>query len=271
MARCVQQYLDGVTQLRTGGVSSLVSVILFGSAANGSFSESSDVDLIIVVPEESSPEDKRFLRRAVTELEVRHGLRLPESRPRNLLEMFAENATGHAHSSFLCTRDDLVSGDVARIFGLRGLEEMFVERIFLANVIVSARTMWGEDLLSLVPLPSLRRLDVFKALFRLTGLVVLSAATFPVLPEATRYAMDTLKHSVHSCYFCYHMKTAPLDDEVAFFDARLGEDRTLQDLLKQRREHHRSFAFVLHCVPTLFRLHLRTARDNQFPCTVPRA
>jgi hypothetical protein len=256
MASRVQQYLDGVAQLHPGGVISLVSVILFGSAASGAFSESSDVDLIIVIPDETSPEDRRLLRGAVTDLEIMHGLRFPESRPKNPLEKFAEHAGGHAHSFF---------------FGLRAAEEVFLERTFLASVIVSAKTVWGEDLLSLVPLPSLRRLDVFKALFRLTGLVLLSAAAFPVLSDATRYAMGALKHALHSCYFCYHMKTAPLDDEVAFFNVRLGRDRTLQDLLNQRKEHHRSFAFVLRCVPILFRLHLRTVRDNRFPRAVARA
>jgi predicted nucleotidyltransferase len=271
MANRVQQYLAAVAQLHTGGVISLVSVILFGSAASGAFSESSDVDLIIVIPDETSAEDRHLLRGAVTDLEIMHGLRLSESRPRNSLEMFAEHAGGQAHSFFLCTRGDLISGDVARVFGLQAAENVFLERTFLASVIVSAKTVWGEDLLSLVPLPSLRRLDVFKALFRLTGLVLLSAAAFPVLSDATRYAMGALKHSLHSCYFCYHMKTAPLDDEVAFFNVRLGRDRTLQDLLNQRKEHHRSFAFVLRCVPILFRLHLRTVRDNRFPRAVARA
>jgi Nucleotidyltransferase domain len=270
MASRVQQYLDGVAQLHLGGVISLVGVILFGSAASGAFSESSDVDLIIVIPDETSPEDRRLLRGAVTDLEIMHGLRFPENRHKNPLEKYAEHAGGHAHSFFFCTRGDLISGDVARVFGLRRAEEVFLERMFLASVIVSAKTVWGEDLLSLVPLPSLRRLDVFKALFRLTGLVLLSAAAFPVLSDATRYAMGALKHSLHSCYFCYHLKTAPLDDEVAFFNVRLGRDRTLQDLLNQRKEHHRSFAFVLRCVPIIFRLHLRTALDNKFPRAVSR-
>jgi hypothetical protein len=267
MANRVRPYLDAVAQLHADGVCSLVSVILFGSAACGAFSGSSDVDLIIVTDNETSQEARRLLRRAVTDLEIRHGLRLPE-RPKSLLETFAEHAGGHAHSCFICTRADLISGEVARIFGLRAAEEMFLERMFLPSVIVSARTVWGEDLLSLVPLPSLRRLDVFKSLFRSTAFILFCAAAFPVLYDATKYAMSTLKHSLHSCYFCYHMKMAPLEEEVAFFNVRLGNCRTLLDLLNLRQEYHRSFAFVLYCVPTLFWLHLRTARDNRFPRAV---
>jgi hypothetical protein len=267
----MQQYLDAVVQSQAGGVNSLVSVILFGSAAGGAVSASSDVDLIIVIPDETSQEDRRLLRRSLTDLEIMHGLRLPESRPRNSLERFAEHAGGHDHSCFFCTRGDFISGEVARVFGLKPAEEVFLERTFLASVIVSARTVWGEDLPDLVPLPCLRRLDVFKALFRLTGLVLFSAAAFPVLSDATRYAMGALKHSLHGCYFCYHLRNAPLDEEVAFFNSRLGASRTLAELLNQRQQFHRSFAFVLRCVPTLLRLHLRTVRDNQFPRAVVRA
>jgi hypothetical protein len=82
--------------------------------------------------------------------------------------------------------------------------------------------------------------------------------------------MGALKHSLHSCYFCYHLKTAPLNEEVEFFNSRLGRSKTLLDLLKQRRKYQRSFRFVLRCVPVLFRLHLQTALDNRFPRAVVR-
>jgi len=246
-------------------------MILFGSAASGAVSESSDVDLILVIPNETSPEDRLLLHRAVIDLEISHGLRSPESRPKNPLELFAEHSGGHAHSCFFCTRDDLISGDVARIFGVRAAEKVFLERTFFASVMISATTVWGEDLLGLVPLLPLRRIDVFKALFRLAGLILFSAVAFPVLPDATRYAMGALKHSLHSCYFCYHLRTAPIDEEVAFFNARLGRSRALLDLLNQRQEYRHSFLFVLRCVPILLRLHLRTVRDNHFPRAVARA
>jgi predicted nucleotidyltransferase len=267
----VRRYLNEVAQLRPNGAVSLVSVILFGSAASGACAQSSDVDLIIVTHNETSQEATLLLRGAVKDLEIRYGLRLPVNGPQEPLESFAEHAGGHAHPCFICTQADLISGDVARIFGLRAAEEMFLERMFLASVIVSARTVWGEDLLSLVPLPSLRRVDVFKSLFRSTAFILFCAAAFPLLSDATKYAMSTLKHSLQSCYFCYHMKMAPLEEEVAFFNVRLGRCRTLLDLLNLRQEYRRSFAFVVHCVPTLFCLHLRTARDNRFPRAVARA
>jgi predicted nucleotidyltransferase len=271
MARSIQQHMDAVAQLHACGENSLVSVILFGSAASGAFSESSDVDLILVLPNEAALDDRLRFRKTVSDLEIMHGIRLPSSRRKNPLEMFAEHAGGEAHSCFCCTRDDLISGDAARVFGLRAVEKLLVDRIVLASVIVSAKTVWGEELLSLIPLPPLRRLDVFKALLGLAGLSLLSVVAFPVLSDATRYGMSALKHSLHSCYFCYHLKTAPLNEEVEFFNSRLGQSKTLQALLDQRRKYHRSSRFVLRCVPVIFRLHLRTALDNRFPSAVTKA
>ena len=39
----------------------------------------------------------------------------------------------------------------------------------------------------------------------------------------------------------------------------------MTELLALRAGYHRSFGFVIRCLPALVRLHLRTARDNRFP------
>ena len=126
-------------------------------------------------------------------------------------------------------------------------------------------TVWGEDLLPRVAVPSVRRLDVFKALFGFSSQVMLSAVTFPVLPDATKYAMGALKHSLHSCSSAITDRRRTLEEEVDFFRRRLGACRALVDLLALRGEYRRSFAFVIGCLPALARLHLRTARENRFP------
>jgi hypothetical protein len=99
-----------------------------------------------------------------------------------------ERAVGHGFSCFVCTRSDLISGDVVRVLDLRPLEAPSVDRIVFASIVASAVTVWGEDLLPRVPVSPVRRLDVFKALFAFSGGAFLSAVTFPVVHDATKYA-----------------------------------------------------------------------------------
>jgi len=249
----------------------LVSVILFGSAAKGDFAaDVSDVDLIIVLPDTANKADRRQIQEKVFALEITHGFRVPSDRTRGWLEKHSERCVGYSLSGFVCTRSDLLSGEVTRVFGLSPLEAVFVDRIVFAGVIVSAVTVWGEDLLAQVPILDLRRLDAYKALFNFVNAIIISAAVFPVLSNATKYAMGVLKHSLDSCYFCYQQKTASLQEEVDFFCSRVGQRKILYDLLNRRRRYTPSLAFVLGCLPVLFDLHLRTAQDNRFPQPMSR-
>jgi len=267
----IQKYLEAIAQLRLPSGASLVSVILFGSAAKGAFAANvSDVDLIVVLPDTASQDDRRRVREKVLALEMIHGFRMPSDRTRGWLEKYVERCTGYSLSGFVCTRSDLLSGEITRVLGLSPLEGVFVDRIVFAGVIVSAVTVWGEELLAQVPIPALRRLDVLKALFNFLSAVTLSAAVFPLFPNATKYAMGVLKHSLHSCYFCYQQQTASLKEEVDFFCSRVGRRNVLDDLLNRRRIYSSSLAFVFGCLPILFRLHARTARDNRFPQSVSR-
>ena len=263
-------YLDAIAQTCTRDGQGLGSIVLFGSAAKGGFARQvSDVDLIVVLPDGASREERARVRDEVSRLEIDHGFKEPAG-PRNPLEAFAGRTGGNDLSCFVCTRSDLLSGDVTRVFDLNAAEALFVDRIVFANVIASSVTVWGEDLRPLVRPPRVRRLDVFKAWFAFTNQVLLSLAAYVLLPDATRYAMGALKRSLHSCYFCYHLKTTALDEEVAFFQQRLGESQTLKRLLDLRGQYRKSFGFALRCLPVLLRLHLRTALDNSFPLEVRR-
>jgi predicted nucleotidyltransferase len=57
-----QTYIDALVQTGAQDRAPLVSVVLFGSAAKGSFSEDiSDVDIILVVPDDESRVGRRGL------------------------------------------------------------------------------------------------------------------------------------------------------------------------------------------------------------------
>jgi len=48
--------------------------------------------------------------------------------------------------------------------------------------------------------------------------------------------MAVLKRSVHNCFYCYELRRASLEEEIGFFERRLGPNRTLTQLLALRRE-----------------------------------
>ncbi|MDQ3820111.1 MAG: nucleotidyltransferase domain-containing protein [Acidobacteriota bacterium] len=262
----VRLYLENVVRACADGGLELVSVVLFGSAATGGFSETvSDVDMILVVPDETGREDRNRLRDVVEGLEALHGFRKNPARPRGPLEAFVEKVTANVRSFFICTRSDMLSGRVARILDLKPAQALFVDREVIPSIVTSAVTVSGEDLLTQIPMPPIRRFDVLKAFHGFLSQALLSMTVFPVLPNATKYAMGTLKRSLHNCYFCYHGRRASLEEEVNFFQQRLGANRTIAQLLTLRGDYRRSFAFVAGCLPTLMRLHWRTAFDNRFP------
>jgi predicted nucleotidyltransferase len=259
----VRSYVDAVVRNCAEIARGAVSVVLFGSGARGGLSAASDVDLILVVPDDATAEDTRRLRDVIARLEAACGFRCATPATPGALKARVERAVGYNLSCCVCTRADLLSGDVARTLGLRRWEAPFVDRIVLASIIGSAVTVSGIDLLPHVRVPRVRRVDVFKALFAFVCQLVLSIVVFPVFPAATKYAMGTLKHSLHSCYFWYHNRTASLDEEVAFFNRRFGASRTLMELLALRRSYRPSFGFTIRCLPTIASLHVRAACDRR--------
>ena len=267
----VQAYVNMIVDTFSDSGKALVSVVLFGSAAIGGWMETvSDVDLVLVVPDSAISEDIDRLYSEVERIEILHGLRTHSAHGQPALEQWLDRVTANVRSFFICTRSDLLTGNIGRILRLHPAQTLFVDRIVLANILSSGITVWGEAILPLVPVPPLRRFDVFKALLGLFPAALLCAAVFPLHPAVTRYAMGVLKRSLHSCFFCYELRRASLQEEVSFFERRLGSDRTLRQLLDLRREYRNSFTFVILCIPTLMRLNVRTSIDNRFPREAPK-
>ena len=262
----VQAYVDTIVHTCADGGRALVSVVLFGSAATGGWVETvSDVDLILVVPDTAADEDMDRLRSAVERIEIlqRLGSELAHGQP--ALERFFNRVTARDRTFFICTRGDLLSGNIGRILRVHPLQAIFVDRTVLANFVASGITVWGEAMLPHIPVAPIRRFDVFKALFSLFPMAILCAVIFPLHPGMTKCAMGVLKSSIHSCFFCYELRRASLEEEISFFERRLGPNRALTRLLDLRREYRNSFTFVALCIPTLVWLHVRTSIDSRFP------
>ncbi len=270
LAADVTAYLDDIARTYGRQEGLLSSLILFGSAATGGYVPLlSDVDVLIVLSDDADPSAREHVRRGVASLESQHGLGKLSGRTSGAvghgLTGFADRVTANVRAFFICSRGDLLSGSPDRILGISRVQAAFVDRVAIASIVESATTVWGEDLLDTVPLPAIRRWDVAKAFFGLFSQALFPTVVYPFLPDATKYAMDTLKRSVHNCYFCHHARPSVLSEEVAFLEARDGPSRTLRRLLELRREYRPSYGFVIGCLPTLVGLHVRTARSVRFP------
>jgi hypothetical protein len=267
-AERVAAYFSDIADVAGGPEGSLVSIILFGSASTGGYVDGvSDLDLLLVIADGAGPAERRRINHAVGELEARHGFVKPRASGNGFARAvgaLAERVTANARTFFICTRADLLSGNPGRILGLHRIQTIFVDRIAVPSIVDSGRTVWGENLLGRVVPPPVRRVDVGKAFFGLFAQILFVITVYPFVSDATRYAMDVLKRSVHSCYYCHHGRAARLADEVAYFANRYGDDRALKRLLSLRYDYHGSFVFCVLCPGAIMRLHLRTARDAHF-------
>ena len=262
----VDQYVSSVVRACAEPDSGVVSVVLFGSAATGSYSpEISDIDLLIVIADSATAQDSRRVRDTISELEANSGVAKRYPYQRGALDGIADRVTANVRSFFVCTRGDLLSGAPGRILGISAMQARFVDRVAIPSIVGSGVTIWGEDLLAQVPLPPIRRLDVAKAFFSFFNQVFFTVVAYPLVPGATKYAMEALKRSIHNCYYCYRCRPAPLSEEIAFFQQRIGPNVALGQLMKLRAAYQPCLGFILRCFPTLVRLHMVTAWDNRFP------
>jgi predicted nucleotidyltransferase len=265
-APVVEQYVSSVVSVCSGPDRGVVSVVLFGSAATGSYAPAvSDVDLLIVVADSATRKDRRSLRDTISQLEASCAVAKRYSYERGAWDGIADRITANVRSFFVCTRGDLLSGNPARILDISAVQARFVDRVAIPSIVGSGVTVWGEDLLPQVPLPPIRRLDVAMAFFSFFNQLLFAAVAYPFTPGATKFAMEALKRSIHNCYYCYRGRPARLAEEVAFFQRRIGARVALEELMKLRAAYQPRFGFILRCFPTLVRLHLVTAWDNQFP------
>ena len=266
----VRVYVDEVLKIANERSLEIVSISLFGSVAKGGFSQSvSDVDLIVALADKVPPKAKELISSDLTELELKHRLR---ERPKSKTEFVysqIDRMAGQFKSHFVCYERDLLSGNSSAVFGWHPFAEpIFSTRIGFANIVTSAKTIWGKDLLKQAHVQPIRKWHLTNNCLSFLSLNALAFLAFPILPNATKYSMSVLKWMIHNCHFCYTLKAATIEEGVEFFRNKLEHDRALLELLSLRQEYRPSLKFVKDCFRMLVHLYAVTARENRFPIKI---
>src|SRR5712692_870337 len=199
-----KDYLYDVLSIIDSKDPSVVSIIAIGSVVRGGFSDAvSDVDIIVVLADHVSKKVKRFLDKELRSLEYKHGFRKHPKSMIETLNMLANELAGTYLSHFVCYRHELLAGNSARVLNLHPLLSFLtpVTRIPFANIVVSGKTIWGENLLNRVRILPITRLQLIQGCIVFLNQNFSSLLGFLIFRDATKIAMELLKWSLHSCYF----------------------------------------------------------------------
>ncbi len=264
-------YLNDVIQLADERYPAIGSILIFGSAAKGNFLRGvSDIDLLIVLADNTAQQTKRIISDDLAALELKHRLRRPPDSRLERLYTKVDRMASQFKSYFVCYRRDLLSGNTAAVFDVNPLIESLIlsTHIGFASIVKSSTVMWGEDFRRQIHIPALTKAHLMKNWVAFLLLNAFAFVGYPFLPNATLYSMSALKWMLHSCYFCYILESATIEEEIEFFRTKLGEHKTFSELQSLRREKRPSLAFIRGCFGTLIQLYFATARDNEFPITL---
>jgi predicted nucleotidyltransferase len=267
----VRDYVDDVIQFAEARSSEIVSVATFGSVDRNGFSQSvSDVDLIVALADGVPRKTQQMICGELVALEVRHELRKPPGTKREAVYMGIDDAAGQFKSHFVCYKRDLLSGRTAAVFEVNPLAESLLlsTHIAFANIVTSAKVIWGEDFLPKIHIPTLSKAHLAKNCATFLLLNACGLLGYPILPNATKYSMSVLKWMLHGCYFCYTLKSATVEEEIDFFRTKTGAGEVFLQLVSLRREYQPSLRFITGCFKTLVQLYRVTVRENKFPITV---
>jgi predicted nucleotidyltransferase len=267
----VRDYVGAVIQFAEARSPDTVSVAIFGGVAKGDFSPRvSDVDLIVVLADGIPRKIKRIVSNELAALELKHGLRDHRQTKREFVYSYFDRMAGQFKSHFVCYRGDLLSGNTAAVFDVNPLAESLLLSTHLgfANIVTSAKVVWGEDFLPKIHIPTLTKGHLAKNCASFLLLNACAVLGYPVLPNATKYSMSALKWMLHNCYFCYTLKSATVEEEIDFFRAKLGECKVFSELITLRQKYQSSFGFIKGCFRKLIQLYVVTVAENKFPITV---
>ena len=250
--------------------SRLRSVILFGSAAIGQFSEGiSDVDLVLVVSDETPKQLVEKLDSELQRFEENHG---PVRQRSRFLKAFAYR-TALFRSHFIVREVTLRSLDRRQLFNqARGFSLPLGRLLFflapvdlvLRNVLRGAVVVHGENLISSFRLPAPGHSSFVKSFLVSIAISLFGAVASVLFVDGTMFSLQSFK------WFLLDLQSYHSNGSSGVLEAvRLAESFQPSPILDQftslRRRYARSVSFSLLCPVYLAALFLRTSRIQRRP------
>lgn len=255
----------------------LTSTVLFGGQVKGYTSAASDVDVIFIVNNDTPSEEVAGFVTHLQGVELELGIRQPR---KGRFSTVLDRIGAQNKSVFVCTEDDFVQGNVTSIFRSDSpLDSAILDNplwatdIGLKNILLTARTVRGEDLLPNLKdkITPIQERDLRRNRRMYTALGLFGIAAYSLTDNATKYSMSGLKWALHSSYFGGRGELGTLGEEVDYYKEALAETSvptTLDRLLELREEYRKSLRFNVAALLASRRIFKHAIENGEFPVDV---
>lgn len=256
---------------------SLRSTVLFGGEVKGYTSAASDVDVIFIVDNETPHEGIADFVKYLQGVEVELGIRKPGG---GRFSVALDRIGAQNKSVFVCAERDFIEGNVTNIFRSDSpLDSAILDNplwatdIGLKNILLTARTVQGEDLLLNLQekIKPIERRDLERNRRMYTALGLFGILAYPLTDSATKYSMSSLKWALHSSYFGGQGRLGTLGEEVEYYKDALAGTRTpqtLDRLVELRDGYAKSLRFNVAALFATRAIFKHALSNGEFPVDI---
>ncbi|MHA1754935.1 MAG: nucleotidyltransferase domain-containing protein [Candidatus Odinarchaeia archaeon] len=183
-----------------------ISIILFGSLVNQRFKTTSDVDLIIVFPNEVSDSDLKLFKQFIYSLEEFLFKKRTAGRFIDKFLKAVSDSTGMFKSFFITREKDIQLLNFNKIFNVnRWLASIIApKKIVFKSITSGYRVVFGVDCLKNLKSYNVNTIEILKSLVMCLILGVSSIFFLPFSSKARLYLYEALKWSILNIYLYHH-------------------------------------------------------------------
>lgn len=217
----------------------VVSVILFGSLAKGGTTKLSDVDLLVVLDDESTPGLISKIDETLTKIENEYGYgESPEGFTEKLV-FCVKRRTGMFVSHFVCRERDFKDKDFPEIFSTEKFLSSLIAPgdLVLNNLGQEGKILYGKNLLDDLDRLATGVSSLIRSLLMNLLTAISTVLILPFYRKATELSAEVIKWSLLAVHQYMTRHTGRVDDAINLLN-RLGfYDPDVLDRLKYLRSH----------------------------------
>jgi len=197
-------YLHDIIQLLENHLHErLISIIIFGSLVKGYTTKVSDADILIIVSDDCTNKELKYLHQLIVSYEIKYGYLVP---PKGLISRIlysVDKSTGMFISHFMTRKKDFLEGNFAKTFQVNKVmaKVLAPNEIVYGSVLCRAKVLYGRDLTKDVKVPNVPITQLLKSILMNIVTSVFALFIYPLTKRATLYEMEMAKWSFLASYY----------------------------------------------------------------------